>query len=170
MGKLLGGSSKSSSHSAQESTTKNLSYDLLRPRLLPSISGVDKSSRALTNFLSGNMAGFNKYSNSAGYDFAKDRGQGNIMAMLGASGLRNSGAAMKKLAEFNTDLRQQYIDKYLAALAQQSGAGLASASALSGAGGFSRSIGTSSGWGSQVGGIGQALGSALSAAAGTDGF
>lgn len=167
MGKLLGGGSHQQQSS--QSTTMNRSYELLRNRLTPSIGAAQFGIKDFQDFLhNGNTKKFNTFMDNAGYDFAKERGEGNIMTMLGASGLRNSGAAMKKLTEFNTDLRNQYIDKYLAALAQQAGLGLGAANAVSGAGGYSRNI--SQGSVNSSGGIGSFLGSALSAAAGADGF
>ena len=165
MGKLIGGGSKQSSHSASISHSFNQAYPLLTKRLLPGVSSAVQGSAALNAFLKGNTSGFDRFSNNAGYDFAKERGEGNIMTMLGASGLRNSGAAMKRLTEFNTDLRQQYIDKYLAALAQQTGLGLQAANTIGGVGGRSDSYSNSTGTSSSTGGIGSTLGSLAQAAA-----
>lgn len=168
MGKLLGGGSSQKSQSTSTSTSFNRAYPLMTSRLLPSVSAASRGIGDLNAFLGGNTRKFDTFSNNAGYDFAKERGNDNILTMLGASGLRNSGAAMKKLTEFNTDLRQQYIDKYLSALAQQSGLGLQAANTISGAGNYATSTSRSIGTGSSSGGIGDFIGAAMSAAAMSD--
>ena len=168
MGKLIGGGSSQSNYSTSRSVSMNKAYQLLHDKLKPSLNSVKNGIGDFQSFLNGNTDKFDEFSSNAGYDFAKDRGQGNIMTMFGASGLRNSGAAMKRLTEFNTDLKQQYIDKYLASLAQQAGLGLSAAQTIGSAGNYSSAYTNSKGKGDSSGGIGQTLGALAQAAAASD--
>lgn len=166
MGKLIGGGGSQNNYSTSRSVSMNKAYQLIHDKLKPMMNTAKNGAMDFQAFLNGKTDKFDTFSSNAGYDFAKDRGEGNIMTMLGASGLRNSGAAMKKLTEFNTDLRQQYIDKYLASLAQQSGMGMQAAQTIGSVGNYSSGYTNSKGQGSQTGGIGDFLGSLAQAAAG----
>lgn len=151
MSKLFGGSK---SKSKQESYNK--AYPQVSQQLSPLLPYAQQGASQYSAFLNGDTSGFEKYLDNTGYDFQQDEGQRGILQLLGNKGLRNSGAALRKLTRFNTDLKQQYSNNYLDRLLGLANVGTDAARTITGAGGYSlgaSSSKTNPGLGSFIGQI-----------------
>src|SRR6185369_14537351 len=87
----------------------------------------------------------NTFANSAGENFILDQGQKAISGASAANGVFNSGATGKALVQYGQNLGSTYLNDYMNHLMQYAQLGLGGASAMSGAGGVSQSVGSSSG-------------------------
>lgn len=77
---------------------------------------------------------FDTYKTSTGYQSRLSEGQAGVNAALGASSLRDSGAAVKAAAKFNQNFASNEFGNYLGALQGQQALGLSAASAQAGVG------------------------------------
>lgn len=176
MGKLFGGGSKSKQQSTQTSQNTSNSYNQAYPFIQQQFGGITgqavNGTNALQALLSGDMSGLNTFLNTTGYNFDRDRGEGSINTKLASQGMRNSGAALKGLTQFNQGLRSTYSNNYIDTLLKQIGAGFNAGQLISGAGNTANSQGTSAGQStgssSSTGGIGQTVGSVAGAVALSD--
>jgi Chaperone of endosialidase len=162
MGKLFGGGSKSQS----VSNSYNRAYPFIRRQFGGLTSQANNGVNALQALLSGDMSGLNTFLDTTGFDFARDRGESALNTKLASQGMRNSGAALKALIDFNQDLRSQYSGNYLDTLLKQIGVGFNAGQLISGAGNTANSQSTSSS--SSKGGIGSTIGSVAGAIAKSD--
>ncbi len=173
MGKLFGGGSKSKQTSTQTSQSTNSSNNQAYPFIQQQFGGLTgqatSGANALQALLGGDMSGLNTFLNTTGYDFDRDRGEGSINTKLASQGMRNSGAALKGLTQFNQGLRSTYSNNYIDTLMKQIGNGFNAGQLIGGVGGQSMGqstgSGTSTGSSSTKGGIGSTIGSIAQAAA-----
>lgn len=126
-----GGTSRSSS--------SNRAFDFLQNTYGGQAQQGVQSSNALGNLLGLNGDaeqgnGFQNYLNSAGYKFNLQQGQNAITSSNAASGLLNSGSALKGLAKYGQGLASNYLQQYMAQLSGLSGQGLQAGSLIGGAG------------------------------------
>lgn len=152
MSKIFGGSKSKSTN-----TNKNVVTSAFSP-LLGSAATADAD---LGKFLSGDATGFNKFADSAGFNFELGRGMDSLNANFAGRSTFNSGARDKALAEFGQGLKGRYAQQYIQSLLGRSGQALGAGQLIAGVGQESTS--------KSKPGIGQALGAAASvAAAGSD--
>lgn len=176
MGKLFGGGSKSKQSSTQTSQSTNSSNNQAYPFIQQQFGGLTgqatSGANALQALLGGDMSGLNTFLNTTGYNFDRDRGEGSINTKLASQGMRNSGAALKALTQFNQGLRSTYSNNYIDTLMKQIGNGFNAGQLIGGVGGQSMGQstgqGTSTGTSSSKGGIGSTIGSVASAVAASD--
>lgn len=176
MGKLFGGSSKSKQKSTQQSQSTQSSINQAYPFLQQQFGGLTsqatQGANALQALLAGDRSGLNTFLDTTGFDFNRDLGETSINTRLASQGMRNSGAALKALTQFNQDLRNQYANSYIDTLLKQAGLGFNAGQLIGSVGGKSvgqsASSGTSTGTSSSKGGIGQTLGSVAGAVAMSD--
>lgn len=136
-------SGSSQQQSQQQSQSGNKSLDLLTRLLSPAVQGGQQGFAQLGDELAG---GFEGYKDKAGFNFLMDRGAGDITSNAAAKGLLNSGGTMKGLTKFAMGLGDTFYGNYLDKLGNFSQLGLGAASPLVGAGSFSNSSGSSSGF------------------------
>lgn len=172
MGKLFGGSkSKQQSTQTSQSTSnsQNQAYPFIQQQFGGLTGQATSGANSLQALLGGDMTGLNTFLKSTGFDFARDRGESAINTKLASGGLRNSGAALKSLTQFNDDLRGQRSTSYIDTLLKQIGTGFNAGQLIGGVGGQSNAqstgSGQSTGSSSSKKGIGEILGNAATAAA-----
>lgn len=141
MGAIFGKPAKSKS----TQTSSNQAYQPLLAAYQPLLGYANQGAKAYSDFLSGDRTGFDNYLKNTSYDFDRDRGEAGIGTAIRQQGLRNSGAALKRLSQFNTQLNNGYADAYLGKLQALMGIGNAAGSLLAGAGGSSTGTSTSTG-------------------------
>lgn len=181
MGFLTGGSkqkSQASSQSTSQSSSSNQAFPFLQQQLGGQVGSASAANTALQNLLgiggdpSSQMAAFDRFRDSSGYQFTLDEGNKNINANLASRGLLKSGAAMKALQSFGQNTANQYFSQYLDRLLQSANQGYSAAQIIGGAGNQSQSIGNStsnsSSSGSSSPGLGSLIGPAASLIAASD--
>lgn len=120
-------------------SSSNKAFDFLKSTYGGQAQGGAQAQNALGNILglNGDAAqgnGFQNYLNSAGYKFNLGQGQNAITSSNAASGLLNSGSAIKGLAKFGQGLASNYLQQYLASLQGASNTGLQAGSLIGNAG------------------------------------
>lgn len=136
------------SGSKQSSTSDNRAFEFLQNTYGGQAQGGAQAQNALGNILglNGDAAqgnGFQNYLNSAGYKFQLGEGQNAVTSSNAASGLLNSGSALKRLQSFGQGLASNYLQQYMAQLSGMSGQGLQAGSLIGSAGQRSTSSGKS---------------------------
>lgn len=146
------GSSKQSSNqqSQQTSQSYNQAYPFLQGALGGQVGNVEKGTSALTSLLglSGSDEGtraFNTFKDSSGYNFVRDEGIKGIEGSMAAKGLLGSGANLRAISGYSSNLANNYLDKYLQSLLGLSTSGIDAAQVLAAAGNTASSQGTSFG-------------------------
>lgn len=164
MSKLFGGS-KSKSQQQSTSSSSNLAYQPVQQAFNPLLGYAQSGASSLQKLLGGDASEFNTYRAGTGYDFEKDRGESGIMTLLGSKGMRNSGAALKSLVQFNDGLQRSAINDYVQKLLGLSGVGFNAGNALTSAGQISNSQSTGTSTSKTSPGIASFLGQAAAGAA-----
>lgn len=165
MSKIFGGSkSKSTQQSTSTSTASNRAYDEILQGYSPQgQAAFNQGIQSRNDILGG---GFDAYKRAGGFDFQLNRGLQNLLGSYGAKGVLRSGAALKGLQQFGSDISNTYLNDYLNQQAQQSQLGMGIGQLLAGTGGVSSSqsqaTGTSTsksspGLGGFLGGVGSAI-------------
>jgi hypothetical protein len=132
-----GGKSKSSS--------SNKAFDFLKGAYGGQINTGVGASNALAGLLgvggdpAASQGAFQNYLNSAGYKFQLGEGQNAIASSNAASGLLNSGSALKRLTSYGQGLASNYLQQYMAQLGGLSQQGLGAGSLIGQAGQTSNS-------------------------------
>lgn len=157
MSKIFGGS-KSRSQQQSTSSSNNQAFNTLNTQFSPLFGYATSGASDIQRFLGGDMSGFNNFKESVGFDFERDRGETQITNMLGSRGLRNSGAALKSLSQFNNNLRNQFANTYLDRLFGLQNIGLNAGQLVAGAGQQSQSQSTGSSSSRSYEGIGKFIG------------
>jgi len=85
----------------------------------------------------------NTFANSAGEQFLLNQGQQALSGASAANGTFDSGATGKALTQFGQNLGSTYLNDYLGHLSDYAKLGLGGASALTGAGNVTQSVGNS---------------------------
>lgn len=167
MSKIFGGS-KSRSQQQSTSTSSNQAFPVINQQFSPLFGYANTAAGDIQRFLGGDMSGFNNFKENVGFDFERDRGETAITTALGSRGLRNSGAALKSLTQFNNNLRNQFANTYLDRLFGLQNVGMNAGQLVAGAGNTSQS--QSTGWSrsSSSPGIGQFIGQVAAGAAKSD--
>lgn len=192
MGKIFssifgGSSSKSKSQQTSNASASNnsASWNDAYPGLQQNFGGYESNGGQANNFmasmlgLNGDQAGndaFNKYKDDSGYNFVLDSGSKAITGNNAAKGLLNSGATLKGLDKFGQDTGTSFFNDYLDKLNGLSNQGIAGGGLVSSAGqksmgsgsSNSTSQGTSNSDSYSKPGMGQFIGSIMSAAAASD--
>lgn len=168
MSSIFGGSKSKQSSSSQSS-----SYNQAYPWLRDTYGGAAQTGLNGTNALSALLGlsgdpskyqdAFNNYKDSTGYDFMFDEGQRAINGNAAAKGSLQSGATLKALNQYGTNIASTYYNNYLDRLLGLSDSGYKAGSLISGAGGTAQSTSQSKGTSSSKPGISSFLGQALSA-------
>lgn len=140
MSKIFGGSKSSST---QTSSSSNQAYRPVQQAFNPLLSYATSGADAYSKMLSGDTTGFDAFKDATGYDFALDRGIGNITNNAASQGMVRSGAAARALQEYGTGLNSQYAGSYLDRLLGQANLGFNAGQTMTGAGGVANSTGTS---------------------------
>ena len=155
MGGLFGGS---------KSKSYNKAYDQIKGWATPLLDYTGEGASGMSALLGGDPSGFNAFKQGVGYDWELGQGTGDVLAKRAAVGGLDSGASLKRLAEYQTGLNNQFLQPYLGGLESLSGIGLNAANTLTSAGQYSKS--------KQSGGLGGVLGAGLSgwASGGFKGF
>lgn len=167
MSKIFGGS-KSKSQQQSTSLSTNQAYPQINTQFSPLFQYANTGAADIQRFLGGDASGFNNFMDASGFDFERDRGETSITSMLGSKGLRNSGAALKRLTEFNTGIRNQYANNYLERLFGLSNLGMGAGQLVAGAGQQSQSQSTGSSSSKSYEGIGKFIGQVAAGAAASD--
>lgn len=160
MSKIFGGSKSSSQ---QTSISNNKAYGTVSNAFSPLLSNAATGINAYNKMMGGDTSGFDAYKNATGYDFAMDRGIGNITGSAAGTGMVRSGAAAKALQSFGSGLQNQYANSYLDKLMNQANLGFQASDAITNAGNYNYSQGTSQSKSNE--GIAKFVGQIASAAA-----
>lgn len=148
MSAIFGGSKSKSNNS-----NKGVVTNAFQPLLGQAVT----SNQSITDLLSGNAEGFNKYKNATGFDFEMFRGMDQLGSASSGRGVFRSGARDKAIAEFGGNLNNRFAQQYLQTLLGQSGQSLGAGQLVAGVGQQSSS--------KSKPGIGGFLGGALSGVA-----
>ena len=167
MSKIFGGS-KSKQQSTQSSTSSNRGFEQISQAFSPLMPYAQEGASALSRLLGGDRSGFDTFMDTTGFDVERDQGESAIGRMFGSKGLRNSGAALKGLSQYNSDLKNKYSNDYISKLLGLAGLGTQAGGLIAGAGGVSSSRGQSTGSSWSGPGIMDSLGKIASAAAASD--
>ena len=146
------GFGRSTSNQASSSTgsSSNQAYPFLQNSLGSQVGLVGSSSSAISDILglSGNAAqtqGFDRYRESAGYNFTQSEGVRGIAGNASARGLLNSGSTAKEISRYSSNLASTYLDSYLQRLSGLGNTGLQAGSVIGGSGNTSSNQSTSTG-------------------------
>lgn len=173
MSKIFGGSKsrqQSQQTSSSSSVNYNRAYQPIEDRFFnPSADLFKRGSMAVNDQLAGD---FNTYRDRTGFDFFEKLGLRKQAGSFAGRGAFQSGAALKSLANYESQLEKASYTDYLEALFKQAQLGLQGGGLVAGAGqygsGTSSSQGTSSGSSSSNEGMGKFLGTIIGAAAASD--
>lgn len=169
MSKIFGGSkSKSQQTSSSVSSSSNQAFPQVQSAFMPgSEKAFNESNQAIGRELDG---GFDEYKNKSGFDFMKMLGLRKVGGSYAGRGAFQSGAAMKRLAEYEGGLNQQAYGSYLDQLFKRAQIGLGGGQVVSGAGNVSSSSAKSQGTSMSKSspGIGQFIGQIASGFAASD--
>lgn len=136
----------SSSDSKSTSESGNKAFDFLQSTYGGQAQSGVGASNALSAMLGiggtpgaqqAQQGAFQNYLNSSGYKFNLAQGQNAITSSNAASGLLNSGSALKGLAKYGQGLASNYLQQYMAQLQAQSQQGLGAGSLIGNAGQYS---------------------------------
>ena len=164
MGKVFSavfGGKSSKSKQQSTSSSQNLAYQPVSQAYSPLMSYATSGADSLKKLLGGDTTEFDAYRAGTGYDFEKDRGESGIMTLLGSKGMRNSGAALKSLVQFNDGLQRSSINQYVEKLLGLTGIGFNAGNQLTQAGNTSQSQSTGKSSSFEADGIGKFIGSIL---------
>ena len=164
MGKVFSavfGGKSSKSKQQSTSSSQNLAYQPVSQAYSPLMSYATSGADSLKKLLGGDTTEFDTYRAGTGYDFEKDRGESGIMTLLGSKGMRNSGAALKSLVQFNDGLQRSSINQYVEKLLGLTGIGFNAGNQLTQAGNTSQSQSTGKSSSFESDGIGKFIGSIL---------
>lgn len=164
MGKIFStvfGGKGSKQKQQSTSSSQNLAYQPVQQAFNPLLGYATSGADSLKKLLGGDTTEFDTYRKGTGYDFEKDRGESGIMTMLGSKGMRNSGAALKSLTQFNDGLQRSSINSYIEKLLGLTGVGFNAGNQMTGAGNTSQSQSTGSGSSWDMPGIGKFIGSVI---------
>jgi hypothetical protein len=152
------------SRSKQSSSASNRAYDSLNTAFSPLYGQATQGAKGLSDLLSGDSTGFDKYKDATGFDWAAEQGSRGITGNAAARGLLRSGSTGKSLVTFGNGIQDQFATNYMDKLLQQAQLGFNAGNLVSGAG----SVSTSKGSSSTKPGIGGFLGKLASGAAASD--
>jgi hypothetical protein len=148
MGGLVSASgSHNSSDSQSTSQSGNQSYDYLKNALGSTVSSGVNSASTYADAINGGSgadASYKKYQASTGFQDQLQQGSNAVSGQYAAKGALNSGATLKALTKYGSNLAQQNYSNYLGNLATSAGLGNSAANTISGAGQYSNSQSTSS--------------------------
>lgn len=164
MGKVFSavfGGKSSKSKQQSTSSSQNLAYQPVSQAYSPLMSYATSGADSLKKLLGGDTTEFDAYRAGTGYDFEKDRGESGIMTLLGSKGMRNSGAALKSLVQFNDGLQRSSINQYVEKLLGLTGIGFNAGNQLTQAGNTSQSQSTGKSSSFESDGIGKFIGSII---------
>jgi len=161
--KIFGGS-KATETSSSESYNK--AFEPISTAFSPLLGYANQGAQNVSNFLSGDMSGFNNFRDNSGFSFLLDRGLEGVDSSMGARRLLQSGATLKGLENYSAGLNQTFADKYLQNQLSLAGLGTSAAQAMTGAGQYSTSQGES--LSKSYTGIADFLGNIAAAAASSD--
>lgn len=164
MGKVFSavfGGKSSKSKQQSTSSSQNLAYQPVSQAYSPLMSYATSGADSLKKLLGGDTSEFDAYRAGTGYDFEKDRGESGIMTLLGSKGMRNSGAALKSLVQFNDGLQRSSINQYVEKLLGLTGIGFNAGNQLTQAGNTSQSQSTGKSSSFESDGIGKFIGSII---------
>lgn len=164
MGKIFStvfGGKGSKQKQQSTSSSQNLAYQPVSQAFNPLMGYATSGADSLKRLLGGDTSEFDTYRAGTGYDFEKDRGESGIMTMLGSKGMRNSGAALKSLVQFNDGLQRSSINQYMDRLLGLTGVGFNAGNQITQAGNTSQSQSTGSGSSWDMPGIGKFIGSVI---------
>lgn len=161
MGKIFStvfGGKGSKSKQQSTSSSGNLAYQPVSQAFSPLMGYATSGADSLKKLLGGDTSEFDTYRAGTGYDFEKDRGESGIMTMLGSKGMRNSGAALKSLVQFNDGLQRSSINQYMDRLLGLTGVGFNAGNQITQAGNTSQSQSTGSASSWDMPGMGKFIG------------
>ena len=144
MGSLFGGS---------KSKSYNKAWDQINSSMSPLLGYASKGASGLDALLGGNTTGLDNFKKSMGYDWSLGQGLASVVAGNAVKGLRNSGATLKGLADYQTNLNSKYGANYLDLLTNLTQTGMNAGQLMTSAGQYSKSS-TSAGLGPLLGAAG----------------
>ena len=152
MSNLLGGNSKQSQSS--NTSIYNQAYSGLSQGLSPEVQNGVGASNLLSQLLTGTGGGqaYQNYQNSTGFENQLEQGSKAITNNAATAGLLNSGATLKALDTYGTNLANQNFNGYLSNLLGVGQLGNQAASTIGSTGGVTNT--SSSGKGSSKQGLG----------------
>lgn len=152
MSSLFGGSKSTSTQ-----TSYNQAYPQLSAAFSPVLDYTNQSSNNISKLLSGDTTGLDAYKKAMGYDWQLGQGLNSVVANNAVKGLRNSGSTLKALANYQTNLNNQYSSNYLDNMFNLGNLGINAGNVISGAGnystGTSKSNSSNGGFASLLGGL-----------------
>lgn len=161
MSKIFGGSKQQSTSS---SSSSNLAYNDIKSSFLPGASSAfEESNDALARELAG---GFDTYKKNTSFDFFEKLGLGRMASGFSGRGAFGSGAALKALSNYQSQLQGASYNDYLDKLFQRAQLGVSGGGLVAGSGNTSSS--TSQSTGVSHNGMGDFIGSMIGAAAASD--
>lgn len=138
----------------QKSESKNLSYDYLKNAYGGSVgegaSGMSTMAQILGGGSGGNQALQDYYNNSGG-KFQLEQGLDAVNGKFASMGLSKSGAAMKAMENYRSDLASAKLDNFLGNLAKLGALGQGAGGLIANAGQVSKGSGATEGMGSTIG-------------------
>lgn len=130
MGSLFGSS---------KSKSGNYAYDTINKSFTPLLGYAGEGAGGMSKLLGGDTSGLDTFKSAMGYDWNLGQGLASLVAGNSVKGLRNSGATLKGIADYQTNLNSKYGANYLDLLSNLSNIGLGAGSTLSNAGQWSTS-------------------------------
>lgn len=122
-----------------KSKSGNYAYDTINKSFSPLLGYAGGGAGGMSKLLGGDTSGLETFKTNMGYDWELGQGLGGLVANNSVKGLRNSGATLKGIADYQTNLNSKYGANYLDLLANLSNLGLGAGSTLSNAGQWSKS-------------------------------
>ena len=125
--------------SKSKSSSTNQAYDSLSKSLSPVVGAAGTGASGISDFLSGNTAGFDKFKVNTGFNQELSNGLGGVTEAGAARGLLNSGATGKAYMNYGQQLEQRSAGDYIKSLLGLGGLGIQAGGVLGGAGQTSKS-------------------------------
>lgn len=152
----------SKSEGSQQSSSSNQAYPYLQHALGGTVSNGANAGDQIANMLglNGGTAqnqGFTNFRNSTGYQFGLDQGLQSITGNAAASGLVNSGGAMKALESYGQNYANTQYGQYTNMLQQLLGSGIQGAATIGSAGNVSQGTTAGKGGSNLMGVVGSLL-------------
>ena len=104
MGSLFGGS---------KSKSENQAYGAINSAFSPLFQYAGQGAGGISALLGGDATGFNKFKTAVGGDWTQDRGMDGITSKYANIGGLDSGATLKALAGYKSNLDNQFAGTYL---------------------------------------------------------
>lgn len=120
--------------SKSTSNTQNQAYPFLKDSLGGVVGGAQTAQTGISDLLSGNTEGFNRYKTATGFNRTLSQGLTDLTGASAARGLLRSGAAGKSFMSYGEDLARKSSGDYIQQLLGLGQLGIGAGQVIGGAG------------------------------------